>query len=195
MRREGGDPNLAAAGNKLEETTEDAIDERKAPMHKTGKLLTPALLALSVLALNGCGGDSADTPQYPEPRQEATEIAPAVDMAAMIQTPSGLYIQDLEVGDGQEAVAGRRVTVHYSGWFLDGDKFDSSVDRGEPFSFDLGAGQVIAGWDEGVAGMRVGGWRRLVLPPALAYGEAGRQGIPPNSTLVFDVELLDVGRE
>jgi len=145
--------------------------------------------------LNGCGGDRAETPQYPEPRQEATETAPAVDLAAMTQTPSGLYVQDLEVGDGKEAVAGSRVTVHYSGWFLDGDKFDSSVDRGEPFSFDLGAGQVIAGWDEGVAGMRVGGWRRLVLPPALAYGEAGRQGIPPNSTLVFDVELLDVGRE
>lgn len=162
-------------------------------MNKLRGLLTPALLALSTLAVGGCGGDSADeTPQYPAPRQEATEMAPSVDLAAMTQTASGLYIQDLEVGEGEEAVAGQTVTVHYSGWFLDGEKFDSSVDRGEPFSFSLGEGRVIAGWDEGVAGMRVGGWRRLVIPPAMAYGEAGRPGIPPNSTLVFDVELLDV---
>jgi FKBP-type peptidyl-prolyl cis-trans isomerase len=110
----------------------------------------------------------------------------------MEQTASGLYVMDLEVGEGQEATPGQTVTVYYTGWFLDGEKFDSSLDRGEPYSFPLGQGRVIPGWDEGVAGMRVGGWRRLVIPPELAYGAAGRPGIPPNSTLVFDVELLDL---
>ena len=95
-------------------------------------------------------------------------------------------------GDGEVATAGQKVIVYYTGWFQDGEKFDSSVDRGGTFDFVLGARQVITGWDEGVAGMRVGGWRRLVLPPQLAYGESGRSGIPPNSTLVFDVELVDV---
>jgi FKBP-type peptidyl-prolyl cis-trans isomerase len=145
------------------------------------------------MTLLGCGGGDAGTPQYPEARHQATDAAPAVDLTAMTQTASGLYMQDLEVGEGEEALPGQSVTVYYTGWFQDGEKFDSSLDRGDTFSFPLGGGRVIAGWDEGVAGMRVGGWRRLVIPPALAYGEAGRQGIPPNSTLVFDVELLDVG--
>lgn len=152
-----------------------------------------SLLAGTLLALTGCGGDSSGAAAYPEPRQEALETAPSVDLAAMTQTASGLQFRDLEVGEGAEAVPGQAVTVYYTGWFLDGEKFDSSVDRGETFSFSLGGHQVIAGWDEGVAGMRVGGWRRLVIPPGLAYGEAGRSGIPPNSTLVFDVELLGVG--
>jgi FKBP-type peptidyl-prolyl cis-trans isomerase FkpA len=115
-----------------------------------------------------------------------------VELASMSRTPSGLHFLEMEVGTGEEAVTGHYVTVYYTGWFLDGDKFDSSVDRGDTFSFTLGEGQVIAGWDQGVAGMRVGGWRRLVIPPDLAYGAAGRSGIPPNSTLVFDVELLGV---
>jgi len=149
--------------------------------------------ALPLISLLGCGGGDAGVPQYPEARHQASDAAPAVDLTSMTQAPSGLYLQDLEMGEGAEAGPGRTVTVYYTGWFQDGEKFDSSLDRGETFSFPLGGGRVIAGWDEGVAGMRVGGWRRLVIPPALAYGEAGRPGIPPNSTLVFDVELLDVG--
>ena len=147
----------------------------------------------AVLVLAGCGAEEAGPVVYPDARHEATPTAPQVDLSAMTQTASGLYVQDLEVGDGAEAVSGQTVVVYYSGWFQDGEKFDSALDRGVPFDFPLGAGQVIRGWDEGVAGMRVGGWRRLVIPPELAYGPDGRSGIPPNSTLVFDVELLDVG--
>jgi FKBP-type peptidyl-prolyl cis-trans isomerase FkpA len=113
---------------------------------------------------------------------------------------SGLITQDQTVGTGHEAVAGRRVTVHYTGWLYDplrpenkGAKFDSSRDRNEPFTFQLGAGRVIRGWDEGVAGMKVGGRRILTIPPDYGYGASGAGGvIPPNATLLFDVELLDV---
>jgi FKBP-type peptidyl-prolyl cis-trans isomerase len=132
------------------------------------------LIGLIVVA--GCGGDSERT-LVPE-----------------------LIKQDARAGTGAEAVAGRTVTVHYTGWLYDpsapdfkGAKFDSSRDRNEPFSFGLGSGQVIAGWDEGVAGMKVGGQRTLTIPPAMGYGAQGAGGvIPPNATLLFDVELLDV---
>jgi FKBP-type peptidyl-prolyl cis-trans isomerase len=116
-----------------------------------------------------------------------------VDTAAMTRTPSGLRYQDLARGDGREATAGKTVSVQYTGWLPNGEKFDSSRDRNEPFAFTLGAGQVIAGWDEGVAGMRVGGRRKLVIPPSLGYGTAGAPpDIPPGATLVFDVELMEV---
>lgn len=106
---------------------------------------------------------------------------------------SGLVIEDLECGDGVEATAGDSVSVHYTGTLEDGTKFDSSLDRDQPFEFNLGAGQVIAGWDEGVAGMKVGGKRKLTIPPELGYGEAGAGGvIPPDATLIFEVELLEV---
>ena len=113
---------------------------------------------------------------------------------------SELIKTDEAVGSGNEAVSGRQVTVHYTGWLYDdgrddkkGRKFDSSRDRNDPFSFRLGGGQVIRGWDEGVAGMKVGGRRTLTIPPAYGYGAQGAGGvIPPNATLVFDVELLDV---
>ncbi|MBN8230795.1 FKBP-type peptidyl-prolyl cis-trans isomerase [Corallococcus macrosporus] len=104
-----------------------------------------------------------------------------------------LKTEDVKVGTGTEAVAGKRVTVHYVGTLTDGKKFDSSRDRGQGFTFALGAGQVIQGWDQGVAGMKVGGIRKLTIPPELGYGSRGAAGvIPPNATLLFEVELLDV---
>ena len=115
----------------------------------------------------------------------------------VIEVPDGLIYTDTKPGDGTAAKAGSKVSVHYTGWLSDngakGKKFDSSVDRGQPFQFTLGAKQVIAGWDEGVAGMKVGGTRTLTIPPELGYGARGAPGaIPPNATLIFDVELLQV---
>ena len=108
-------------------------------------------------------------------------------------TASGLKYTDLQTGEGTEAQAGKTVDVHYTGWLENGTKFDSSKDHGRPFSFSLGAGQVIRGWDEGVAGMKVGGKRRLTIPASLGYGARGAGGvIPPNATLIFEVELLGV---
>ncbi|HVJ20108.1 MAG TPA: FKBP-type peptidyl-prolyl cis-trans isomerase [Polyangiaceae bacterium] len=105
-----------------------------------------------------------------------------------------LKVEDLVQGNGDEAVAGKKVSVHYTGTLTDGSKFDSSLDRGRPFDFPLGGGRVIKGWDQGVAGMKVGGKRRLTIPPELAYGERGFPPvIPPNSTLIFEIELLGVG--
>lgn len=113
----------------------------------------------------------------------------------MVQTTtaSGLIIDELEQGTGASAVKGKTVSVHYTGWLTDGRKFDSSKDRNDPFSFPLGAGHVIRGWDEGVQGMQEGGRRKLTIPPELGYGARGAGGvIPPNATLVFEVELLKV---
>lgn len=108
-------------------------------------------------------------------------------------TASGLQIEELTVGTGATATAGQNVVVHYTGWLTNGSKFDSSKDRNDPFRFGLGQRQVIAGWDEGVQGMQVGGVRKLTIPPELGYGARGAGGvIPPNATLVFEVELLDV---
>ena len=106
---------------------------------------------------------------------------------------SELIIEDLVTGNGDTAQAGQYVTVHYTGWLTNGQKFDSSLDRNDPFEFRLGAGQVIRGWDQGVAGMQVGGKRKLTIPPEMGYGARGAGGvIPPNATLVFEVELLGV---
>jgi FKBP-type peptidyl-prolyl cis-trans isomerase FkpA len=115
----------------------------------------------------------------------------------MNTTPSGLQYEDTAVGSGAEAKPGQHVQVHYTGWLYDneqqGAKFDSSRDRNDPFAFSLGAGMVIKGWDEGVAGMKIGGRRTLIIPPQLGYGARGAGGvIPPNATLKFDVELLEV---
>jgi len=114
-----------------------------------------------------------------------------------VTTPSGLQMTDTQVGTGAQPKQGQTAVVHYTGWLYDkgqkGKKFDSSVDRGQPFEFPVGAGRVIKGWDEGVASMKVGGKRTLVIPPQLGYGERGAGGvIPPNATLIFDVELLGV---
>ena len=144
-----------------------------------------ALAACACLAF-GCGGGKSGAVDSSHP---ANVNGPG------ITTPSGLQYWDNVVGSGATAVPGSMVKVHYSGFLTSGVKFDSSRDRGEPFSFPLGAGQVIKGWDEGVAGMKVGGQRQLRIPPNLGYGSAGAGGtIPPNATLIFDVELLDVSK-
>jgi peptidylprolyl isomerase len=119
---------------------------------------------------------------------------PSKTSGKAVTTASGLSYYDLKPGTGAQPKSGQRVRVHYTGWLTDGKKFDSSVDRGEPFVFNVGVGQVIKGWDEGVATMRVGGKRQLRIPPDLAYGKRGAGGvIPPDATLIFDVELLAVG--
>lgn len=128
------------------------------------------LLALIMLSLAACGGDSG------------TGASGGGTLVSV----------DLVTGTGATAVSGDTVTVHYVGTFTNGQKFDSSYDRNQPFAFRVGAGQVIAGWDQGVPGMRVGGKRRLTIPPDLAYGSRGQGPIPPNSTLVFEIELLSI---
>jgi len=150
------------------------------------RVSTSFLTALLVFALAGCQRD-ADRPQTEDTTVGQSNI-------------TELIKADERVGTGNEAIAGRQVTVHYTGWLYDegrsdhkGKKFDSSRDRNEPFPFRLGAGEVIRGWDDGVAGMKVGGRRTLTIPPGLGYGSRGAGGvIPPNATLIFDVELLDV---
>ena len=133
-------------------------------------------------------------PVVPVPSSETTaapvrSAAPSASAAA----PAGLVKEDIKVGKGPEAKSGDRVSVHYTGTLLDGTKFDSSRDRGEPFEFSLGLGQVIKGWDLGVVGMKKGGKRKLTIPGDLAYGKAGSPPkIPPDATLVFDVELLEI---
>ena len=126
--------------------------------------------------------------------EETTEEATTDMPDNMTTTDSGLMYEDLEVGTGALPTPGQAVTVHYTGTLENGEKFDSSRDRNRPFSFTIGVGQVIRGWDEGVATMRVGGRRKLVIPPELGYGARGAGGvIPPNATLIFDVELIRVG--
>lgn len=150
-------------------------------------------LAAGALALAAAGAALAtgetSTPAAPA---APTAAAPAAQETT-VTTASGLKYEDLQIGDGAEAKTGDRVQVHYTGWLENGTKFDSSVDRGRPFEFPLGAGRVIRGWDEGVAGMKVGGKRKLVIPAALGYGDRGAGGvIPPGATLIFEVELLKV---
>lgn len=141
--------------------------------------MVAALLCLSISGLA-----VADT---------STPISPTTKVSKKMTTESGLIYEDTTVGTGATATAGQTVTVHYTGWLTNGTKFDSSKDRNQPFSFRLGAGEVIRGWDEGVAGMKVGGTRKLTIPPQLGYGARGAGGvIPPNATLVFEVELLGV---
>lgn len=152
-------------------------------MHAFRSLL-PLFFIGTALILTACDNSGDETPV---PRE--------VPDGAYTTLESGLKYYDFTVGDGAEATAGDNVTVHYRGWLTDDTSFDASYDRNEPFSFRLGAGEVIEGWDEGVDGMRVGGERQLVIPPELGYGAQGAgNAIPPNATLIFEVELLDVGQ-
>jgi FKBP-type peptidyl-prolyl cis-trans isomerase FkpA len=151
-------------------------------------ITTASALAVAALAATGCV--AADTATKP--------VEAKADVKAFTTSATGLQYKDTKLGSGAAAKAGTKVTVHYTGWLQNpdgsvGKKFDSSRDGNQPFSFVLGAGNVIKGWDEGVQGMQVGGQRRLVIPAALGYGQRGAGGvIPPNATLIFDVELLSL---
>lgn len=154
-------------------------------------------LIFAAFALSSCGQQPADPQAAAEGGPAASSEQPAEETEVVEITE--LQIIDTVDGDGAEAQAGQEVVVHYTGWLYEpgadgdkGEKFDSSVDRGDPFAFSLGAGQVISGWDQGVAGMKVGGKRTLIIPPDMAYGDRGAGAvIPPGATLVFDVELLN----
>lgn len=157
-------------------------------MNRTKFLPQAVMLTASIFLISACS------------QQATTQTSPPPSPAAVVTSITELIKTDTKPGAGAEAVAGRNVSVHYTGWLYDeaapehkGAKFDSSRDRGTPFQFPLGAGRVISGWDQGVAGMKVGGQRTLVVPPQMGYGARGAGGvIPPNATLVFDVELLAV---
>ncbi len=179
------------------------------------KTLAPALIVL-VIILAGIGGifflsnqKTQDTginlvptiypTNTPEPTQASpsaiiseSPASPAANMGNLITTADGLQMQDLVVGTGQEVKSGDTVTVNYLGTLTNGTKFDSSYDRNQPFTTQIGVGQVIKGWDEGIVGMKVGGKRKLIVPPSLGYGSQNMGSIPPNSTLIFEVELLSI---
>lgn len=149
------------------------------------------ILAITLLALPGMA--IAQTTPAKKPAAKPATSTPTKVTGAPTKTASGLEYWDIKVGTGAVAQSGQHVKVDYTGWLTNGKKFDSSVGSGKPFEFKLGASQVIKGWDEGVAGMKVGGKRQLRIPPDLAYGAAGYPGvIPANSTLIFDVSLVDV---
>jgi peptidylprolyl isomerase len=153
-------------------------------MRNLEKVLIAALL-LVAMVIPACAQKESTPP--------AKAPAAAAPKEATVKTASGLEYVDLVPGTGPSPTAGKGVKVHYTGWLTDGKKFDSSVDRGEPFVFTVGVGQVIPGWDEGVLAMKVGGKRKFTIPANLGYGARGAGGvIPPNATLIFEVELLDV---
>jgi FKBP-type peptidyl-prolyl cis-trans isomerase len=163
------------------------------------RLLTIAVLALTTVSLAAQASNTKSTTNAgTATKKPATAARPNTNAPTKVtgdgtKTPDGLQYWDIKPGTGPTALRGQKVTVHYTGWLTTGKKFDSSVDAGKPFSFTLGEGEVIKGWDEGVAGMKVGGKRQLRIPPQLAYGDRGAAGvIPPNATLIFDVQLLGV---
>lgn len=158
-------------------------------------LRLPLILVAILFLVAACG--RVETTNAPAGEGAASGgAAPAAPTklqdSQLTTTPSGLKYADLVVGSGAEATSGSTASVHYTGWLENGTKFDSSLDRGQPFDVKIGAGEVIKGWDEGLQGMKVGGKRQLIIPPALGYGSADQGTIPPNSTLIFEVELVDV---
>lgn len=149
------------------------------------RILACAIALVAAASLSACSasGGTASSGSTPSSQASAASAAPL---------PAGLVVQDETVGTGPAAAVGDRVSVHYTGWLTDGTKFDSSIDRNTPLQFTLGNGEVIEGWDKGVVGMKVGGKRKLTIPPELAYGSAGRGPIPPDATLVFEITLLKI---
>jgi FKBP-type peptidyl-prolyl cis-trans isomerase len=159
-----------------------------------GQLVAIGLSGCSTQAGRSSQATPSGAPSSAQPSQSGVsgESTPAASNGD-VEKPAALVTSDEVVGKGPSAKSGDRVTVHYTGWLVDGTKFDSSKDRHQPFSFALGAGKVIPGWDQGVAGMKVGGKRKLTVPPDMGYGARGAGGvIPPNATLVFEVELLKI---
>lgn len=163
--------------------------------------LLPLVLAVSAsVFVTACNEKTAEPQTESKPETAEPQTESKLEMKSEANNMAQLQMTDTQVGDGAEAKAGQIVSVHYTGWLYDenaadkhGVKFDSSVDRGQPFQFPLGGGRVIQGWDQGFAGMKVGGKRTLVIPPEMGYGARGAGGvIPPNATLVFDVELLGI---
>jgi FKBP-type peptidyl-prolyl cis-trans isomerase FkpA len=169
------------------------IEMMNATSRRRPTVLAVIAAAAILGAMAGCGDSGPDQSTLPAEHRVAERYASAlnVELADMERRPTGLYVQDVVVGEGARADSGDIVVVHYTGWLPQGKEFDSSV-GGDPLEVAIGYGRVIQGWDQGVVGMHVGGQRRLVIPPALGYGEGGTGPIPGNSTLVFDVELLDV---
>lgn len=208
---------LVLGGTKAEAWGQRVVKKGKESSNmKHGKMLT-AIAAIAAAGLVACGGGDAEPAAEAAPAEEPTAAAEAaaavdvspealatvateyspdvnVDLSLMTQLESGLYIEDILPGEGDEAAAGDRLQMHYTGWLPDGTMFDSSLDGDPPIAFTLGAGELIRGWDEGVVGMKVGGRRRLVIPPGMAYGAGGRGPIPPMSTLVFVVDLVEIAR-
>ena len=157
------------------------------------KIFFLGILAIIILGIAGFVLSLDKTPTVIDNQPTKQEVNNNQTEQKETMEVTELQIVDTVVGEGKEAILGKVVSVHYTGTLVDGTKFDSSVDRGTPFQFTLGAGQVIQGWDQGVLGMKVGGKRILTIPSDLAYGPAGRPGtIPPSATLIFDIELLDI---
>ena len=155
-------------------------------------LLAIALLGLAVVGLTGCGSSAPTATTQPEVSAPEPEPEPEVTEPAAEETTE-LKIEDVKEGTGAAAKSGDTVTVHYTGYLSDGTKFESSKDSGQPFTFTIGENKVIPGWEQGVPGMKVGGTRKLTIPPDMAYGEAGAGGvIPPNATLVFEIDLVSI---
>jgi FKBP-type peptidyl-prolyl cis-trans isomerase len=148
------------------------------------------LLVAAILAAASCTPEAPLAPATPI-EKETFAAALGINLSAMTKTNSGLYYQDAPAGNGTAAAANNDITVHYTGYFPSGTSFDSSIGR-SPFKFTLGTGSVIKGWDEGLVGMKVGGTRKLVIPASLAYGESGHASIPPNTNLVFTVQLISI---
>jgi len=171
-----------------------AVDRHRAQYQTMRRFLVSIALVASLVLVVACGSSEKETTAptgTPAATAAPTGGGPLPVSAQATVTASGLKIIEIKIGTGAEAQKGQTVSVHYTGWLADGTKFDSSLDRGQPLSFALGAGQLIPGFDEGVVGMRVGGQRRLIIPPDLAYGPQGRPPvIPPNAELTFDVQLV-----
>lgn len=160
-------------------------------MEVTKGLICALLLAATLMS--GCFQQDAAVPHTKKSGETVMDKSAGAQADKMVKTPSGLQYEDMVAGSGTSPSPGKKVTVHYTGWLADGTKFDSSVDRNEPFVFQIGVGQVIPGWDEGVMTMKIGGKRKLIIPANLGYGAAGAGGvIPPNATLLFEVILLDI---